>query len=322
MDILFNQIAQWYKGNDFPEGPYRLEGIGKFGRRANPEIDGRALIALVHPGDHVRYVERSGENSRFLAEVHTDSETFSAAVNSVKLAWSAAQHGNFSCTRPPGHHATPGISKGFCFFNNMAIVAQALVNEGKRVCIIDIDGHHGDGTEQIFYASDQVLFFSIHQEFVYPYFAGGYHSGNTFDSTVYRHGEGAGEGFTWNLPVPAKSGDDVLIQFILRILPKIKEFTPEIIGISAGFDGYFKDGLLNLSYTQHGYYEAGKIIGDMDIKTFALLEGGYHRDVMECIHAFTSGFNCIGYPSDQETAVSEDDVLLRFQSYLEQADLE
>jgi len=321
MDILFNQVARQYKGNDFPEGSYRLEGIGKIGRRVNPEIDGRALVELVHTGDHVRYVEKSGENSRYLAEVHTDSETFSSAINSVKLAWIASQNGDFACTRPPGHHASASRSKGFCFFNNMAIVSQALVNEGKRVCIIDIDGHHGDGTEQIFYDTDQVLFISIHQEFVYPYFSGGYHSGNTYDSTVYRHGEGVGAGFTWNLPVPARSGDDVLTQFIWHIQPKIKEFAPDAIGVSAGFDGYFKDGLLNLSYSQSGYYDVGKIIGNHGIKTFALLEGGYHRDLAGCIHAFTSGFNQNAYLADQEPITSENDVLSRFQNYLQAADL-
>lgn len=320
MDMVFTREAIEYKGNDIPEGKYRLEGINQVGRKVDPDIDGLALIKRIHTEEHVRQVERSGEGHAFLAEVHTDGDTFQAAVRSAALAWYAAQGGHFACTRPPGHHATAGISKGFCFFNNMAIATSALLREGHKVCILDIDGHQGDGTEHIFYDSDDVLFFSIHQEFVYPFYGQGYHTGTEYDRTVDRHGKGAGEGFTYNIPVPAKSGDDVLVGFLKHYQSRITEFSPDYIGISAGFDGYQKDALLNLNYSQRGYYEFGKVVQNFGADTFAVLEGGYHRDVVECIYALVSGLNNTDYPSEQESTSSSQAILSRFNDYLERAE--
>lgn len=321
MDIIYTREAIEYKGNEMPEGKYRLEGIHQVGRKVDPDVDGLSKVRLIHSEEHIRQVQKAGERSAFLAEVHTDGETFQAAVRSAGLAWYAARRGHFACTRPPGHHATTGISKGFCFFNNMAIVTRALLNMGHKVCILDIDGHQGDGTEQIYYDSDEVLFFSIHQEFVYPYYGQGYHTGNDYDRTVDRHGKNAGEGFTCNIPVPAKSGDDVLLGFLKHYLPRIREFGPDYIGISAGFDGYQKDALLNLNYSQHGYYKFGQAVEDLGAETFAVLEGGYHRDVVECTHALVNGLNNKEYPSDQERTSSSEEILSRFNDYLKRADL-
>ncbi len=121
--------------------------------------------------------------------------------------------------------------------------------------------------------------------------------------------------------MPAKSGDDVLLGFLKHYLPRIREFGPDYIGISAGFDGYQKDALLNLNYSRHGYYKFGQAVEDLGAETFAVLEGGYHRDVVECIHALVNGLNNKEYPSDQERTSSSEEILSRFNDYLKRADL-
>ena len=116
----------------------------------------------------------------------------------------AAKRGDFAVTRPPGHHAKKEEAAGFCLFNNIAIASQNLIDEGKKVCIIDIDGHHGDGTESIFYLNSKLLYCSIHQEGAYPFNSGG--AENT--------GMEEGKGLNINLVVPRKSGDDILLESI------------------------------------------------------------------------------------------------------------
>lgn len=318
MDIVYTTESREYKGNEMPEGSYRLEGLAAIGRKVSPASDGLELIRGVHPESHIELVQRAGDRNGWLAEVHCDRDTFPAAVQAAALAWYAATGGHFACTRPPGHHATPGVSKGFCFFNNMAIVTEALRRTGNRICILDIDGHQGDGTEQIFYASDQVFFLSVHQEFVYPNdpYAS---AAREFDPTADRHGSGPGEGFTRNIPVPPGSGDDVLLEFLRHSVPAIEEFAPDTIGISAGFDGYRKDTLLNLKYSQQGYYRFGSMVHHLGIPTFGLLEGGYHRDVGACIRALVAGLNGDKDPTDQDVTVSEETVLAKFRTYLRRA---
>ncbi|HKJ69274.1 MAG TPA: hypothetical protein VKA68_15045, partial [bacterium] len=144
-------------------------------------------------------------------------------------------------------------------------------------------------------------------------------SSQDFDRTVDRHGTGAGEGFTYNVPVPAGSGDDVLLEFLHHFVPRIRRFTPDYIGISAGFDGYRKDSLLNLNYSQQGYYRFGTVVHSLGAKTFGLLEGGYHRDIVACIRALVAGLNGAEDPTDQEATGSGEQVLEKFHTSLQRA---
>ena len=319
MDIVYTKQATEYKGNEFPEGKYRLDGIGKVGTKVDPEIVTEPFISSVHAEDQINLLRQAGENNRMLAEVATDSDTFPAAQKSIALAQYAAKHNDFSAGRPPGHHANETTSKGFCFFNNIAIVTKNLINEGKKVCIIDFDGHQGDGTEEIFYEDGNVLFLSIHQEFAYPYLYLGYRTDKGYDVTVDRHGKGDGDGLIYNVPVPKSAGDDILTEILEKFNPIIKSFSPDTIGVSAGFDGYMDDSLLDLNYSKHGFYSAGKIISSLHIPTFALLEGGYHHEVVDCIQCFAAGINDDEYPADQNPTESAEELDDRFQEYLEKS---
>ena len=177
-------------------------------------------------------------------------------------------------------HPKQSCAYGFCFFNNIAIATQKLVEEGKKVFILDIDGHHGDGTQSIFYDTDKVLFCSIHQQYAYP-----------GTGMANETGEDEGTGYSMNFPLPAGSGDVEFLSSVDKAIEKALEFKPDVVGVSAGFDGYEKDMLLNLNYTLNSYYECGRRLSQSFENVFAVLEGGYHQDVRKCVDNFIDGVN-------------------------------
>jgi acetoin utilization deacetylase AcuC-like enzyme len=148
------------------------------------------------------------------------------------------------------------------------------------IFILDIDGHHGDGTQGIFYHSDQVLFCSIHQQFAYPW-----------TGEPHEKGEGDGLGYTMNFPLPAGSGDRELLESVDTAIRRAEEFKPDAVGVSAGFDGYIEDRLLGLKYTLDGYYQCGRRLRQSFDHIFAVLEGGYHFDIKKCAEHFIRGVN-------------------------------
>ena len=278
MKILFNSKFLRHNPGSYAEGPYRIEGFS--GGAEEADRDGESFITLVHSESHRERVRQACMDRRVMAEVSLSPQSYEAACSAVGLAIMASEQDDFAVVRPPGHHAKPGRADGFCLFNNMAIAVQKFVNEGKKVFILDIDGHHGDGTQGIFYRSDRVLFCSVHQQFAYPW------SGSAEET-----GEEDGRGYTMNFPLPAGSGDAELLEVVDRAMARAMEFKPDAVGVSAGFDGYLEDRLLGLQYTLDGYYRCGKKLGQTFEHVFALLEGGYHLDIRKCVDAFIRGVN-------------------------------
>lgn len=276
MDILFNSKFLKHNSSSYAEGPYRIEGF--ISESKEVDKNGETYITLVHTESHLKLVRDACNDHHILAEVQLSPESYDAACSAVGLTVLAAERGDYAVVRPPGHHAKTERADGFCLFNNIAIAAQKLVNERKKVFILDIDGHHGDGTQEIFYHSDQVLFCSIHQSFTYPW------SGES-DET----GEGAGKGYTMNFPLHAGSGDKEFLTAVDIAIQRAKEFKPDVVGVSAGFDGYINDRLLDLNYTLDGYYQCGKRLGQTFDHIFAVLEGGYHLDINKCVEQFIRG---------------------------------
>lgn len=279
MKILFNdKFLDFHHRNYYEEASYRLQAFAE--KYDNTYFDGFKYISLIHPESYYRKFKEACDNGEKLAEVTLSQQTYEAALLAVGLSVKASEDSDFAAVRPPGHHATRSEAAGFCFFNNIAIAAQKLVNEGKKVFILDIDGHHGDGTQSIFYDNSNVFFCSIHQQWAYP--------GTGFSSEI---GVGDGIGSTLNIPLMAGSKDIDFYGALNKAIAAAKIFEADVLAVSAGFDGYEADNLLQLNYTLKGYYECGLRLRRAFPNMFAVLEGGYHDEVLDCVEAFVEGVN-------------------------------
>lgn len=197
------------------------------------------------------------------------------ALKAGDLVLGGKLHNAFCLNRPPGHHATRDRASGFCLFNNAAILAAYLLRDRglRRVLIVDWDVHHGNGTQDIFYSTSSVLFLSIHQDGRTLYPGTGH-----FDEV----GADEGEGFNINLPLPPGVGDDVYLEALQRILPPIaREYRPDFIIASVGFDAHRKDPLGGLGLSATGYYRIASLVASLASelcggRLVCVLEGGYN----------------------------------------------
>ena len=176
----------------------------------------------------------------------------------------------YGLCRPPGHHAARSMVGGYCFFNNAAIAAEAIVEAtGERVAILDVDYHHGNGTQQIFWRRGDVLYVSLHAhpDRQYPFFLG------WPDET----GEGEGSGANLNLPLPAGIDDDAYLVALDRGLEAIASTPGDVVVVSLGFDTYGNDPIGDFALTTAVYHECGRRVAALGRRLVILQEGGYHR---------------------------------------------
>ena len=291
--FVTGEIFKHHITSDYhPENPKRIIAIINFLRTfkylnmlkmIEPEKATRELIELVHDPEYVEFIKVFAEagGGHPLGDLDTvvSKRTYEVALYAAgtvvktlrKVILGECKVG-FAAIRPPGHHAHKGLAKGFCIFNNIAIAAKYLIeNYGyKRVAILDIDVHHGDGTQSIFYNTSKVLYVSLHQDprTLFP--------GTGFPEEV---GEKDGEGYTINIPLPPGTSDAGYIFALKEVaLPIIKQYKPEVLLISAGFDTHHSDMLADLNLTLSSYWKIGKLVFDglkIADGALAVLEGGY-----------------------------------------------
>ena len=280
MDIISHHIFKEHDTGMHPENRKRLDVMGDL---SDSEISfDEAAPKIIHGEAYIRKVKEYSRTGIPLdRDTHTSPLSYDAAIYAANATIMASETNDLALVRPPGHHAYPHHASGFCLFNNVSIAAQLLAERGKKVLIFDFDGHLGDGTSEIFYSSDKVMYWSIHQ---YPAFPGhGY---------VDEMGKEQGKGFTVNVPLPPGSGDDIYMDALTYTLPFAKAFNPDVVAVSAGFDSHQYDLLLQLRLTVDSFYKTGKIITENFKNIFATLEGGYNvEELPKCIHNFLAGIN-------------------------------
>lgn len=203
------------------------------------------------------------------------SGTYEASIAAVDAALTGAhmitngQSLAYSLCRPPGHHASHHSLGGYCYFNNAAIAANYLSQSGK-VAILDIDYHHGNGTQDIFYGRGDVLYVSLHANpnESYPYISG--YAGEK--------GTGEGKGFNINYPLALNTTDRTYLRTLESAVNKIKSFNPAYLIVSAGFDTYNLDPIGGFRLTQGVYRQCGKLIANLGLPMLIIQEGGYNTD--------------------------------------------
>jgi acetoin utilization deacetylase AcuC-like enzyme len=205
--------------------------------------------------------------------------TYEAARSAVDVALSAAtavldgDPAAYGLCRPPGHHAATTLYGGYCFFNNAAIAANHLASTtGSRVAVLDVDYHHGNGTQQIFYERDDVAFVSLHGD---PRRAYPYHTGFAAET-----GSGRGSGSTTNIPLAAGTDDEAYLGGLDRALDAIDDFDPAIVVVSLGLDTFGGDPICDLALTTDGFHRCGSAVAARDRPLVVLQEGGYAGDAL------------------------------------------
>ncbi len=306
-------------GGYHPEAPMRIHSIHTVFAGKDPEI--RMVepvradtdeIALNHDRSHIEHVRLSSVPGRLVGldpDTVSSEDSFETAlyaagslIRLVQMAVAGEITAGFASLRPPGHHATAGEAMGFCLFNNVAIAARKAVQYFgvEKVMIIDFDVHHGNGTQDSFYDSRNVLYFSSHQ---YPFYPG--------TGRLQEAGGRKAEGYTVNCPLRSgKTDGEMLALYRSVLVPIIHAFRPGLILVSAGFDAHAMDPIGGMQLTSAGFAALAALIRDEAHEVHSpvvyALEGGYNLDALrDSVRAVTDVLKGGAAPGIQERPFAE-----------------
>jgi acetoin utilization deacetylase AcuC-like enzyme len=312
-------------GPDHPETPTRLKAIMEELNKSGllktkkcaivtPKPATMKDLELVHDSDYIELVNKtckSGGGLLDLGDTVVSTKSCKAAVLAVgavidavnMVATDKAQNA-FALVRPPGHHAGPYYALGFCLFNNVAVAAAHILCrlDYKRVLILDIDAHHGNGTQEIFYDTDKVLYISLHQD------PRGF-PGTGFADEI---GEDQGIGYNVNIPFPFRVDDEIYQEAFNQIaVPIIQQYKPQFILVSAGFDGHYTDPVAQLALSMQSYSKVFSKILNLtsqlcEGKVVVTLEGGYSLSFLgKMVTSTIANMAGVAYPTRDKGPVAD-----------------
>ena len=289
---FYPQGHEAHQARGHPERPERVEVIRTAMEQAGlwdkypkiaPVTIPEHVLQRIHSPAYLNLLEMACRRGGHLdADTYVTASSWNLAhqaagggVAVAQAVWHGKARRGFALTRPPGHHACHGQGMGFCLLNNIALAADTLIQDAgaRRLAIIDLDLHHGNGTQDIFWQRGDVFYLSTHQSPLFP--GTGY-----LDET----GAGEGRGCNANFPLPSGSGDQALLSILDDfILPLLARFQPEMLLISYGFDPHWSDPLGHLLWSAEGIYNCIKRLGQLadthcQGKVAVFLEGGYNLD--------------------------------------------
>jgi len=283
MKIITDEHCAGYRAPGHPERPERITMTLERLRRekqitiiwAKPTRPNNESLLRAHTAEHLarlgQPIDFDGDTPYLPGIADYARSSTGAGLDAMKAA--RAGETVFSLMRPPGHHATRTRAMGFCYLSNMAIaVLEALATGVKRVAVYDFDVHHGNGTEAVLLNKAGTAFFSVHQYPCYPGTGGRNVGDNCF-----------------NFPVPPETPRNEYRHVLDDALEHLKDFKPDLIGVSAGFDAYARDPLAQETLEPEDYYWLGASFRKLGIPVFSLLEGGYSDDLPELILAYLRG---------------------------------